>query len=398
MDILLSFATACLDVLLESAPYILFGFFIAGLLKGLVPDDFVARHLGAGRKSGIVKAAVLGVPLPLCSCGVLPAAAGLRRQGSGKGATASFLVSTPETGVDSIAVTYALLDPVMTVIRPFSAFFTAMVAGFGIHFLDREQETASPGQADSAKDEKAGEQIRPAASVSTAPESTEACCGGSCTCSSDTQHSHPVGEQRVVDKIKSGLGFAFGDLLGDIGGSFLLGVLIAGGITTLLPDTFFTEFLGAGFLSMLVMLGVSVPLYVCATMSTPIAAALAFKGLAPGAVLVFLLAGPATNAAALTVISTILGRRSMMIYLAAVAFSSLAIGALVNTMYPLLGIDVSAWVQSGVEESHGIVAWISVAVLLAMIIRLKALRLIHGHSHDHAHGGCGCSGSSCNHS
>lgn len=140
LDILL----ACWHILLEAAPYVLIGFFAAGLLKALIPDDIVARHLGHNGASSVFKASLFGIPLPLCSCGVIPAAIGLRKQGASKGATASFLISVPETGVDSMAITWALLDPLMTLLRPLSAFMTAICAGLWINRLPEQAEPAPP--------------------------------------------------------------------------------------------------------------------------------------------------------------------------------------------------------------------------------------------------------------
>lgn len=142
-DILLNIIMESWHILQDSAPYVLFGFFVAGLLKAFLPDDFAARHLGNGSTSNVIKASLLGMPLPLCSCGVVPAAAGLRNQGASKGSTSAFLISTPETGVDSIAVTYALLDPVMTIFRPLSAFVTATATGIMINGLDKKDEKPS---------------------------------------------------------------------------------------------------------------------------------------------------------------------------------------------------------------------------------------------------------------
>lgn len=144
MDILLETVNASWGILVESSGFILFGFFIAGLLKALIPDTFIHRHLGSGGPASVLKASLFGIPIPLCSCGVIPAAAGLRQQGAGKGATAAFMISTPETGVDSIAVTYALLDPVMTLLRPVAAFVTAAVTGLGINLLKDEPSTPDP--------------------------------------------------------------------------------------------------------------------------------------------------------------------------------------------------------------------------------------------------------------
>lgn len=137
MELAERYLIAVLDVWLDSAPYVLLGFFVAGLLKAFIPDRWVSRHLGSGRRTGVLKASLIGVPIPLCSCGVLPTAAGLKKQGAGKAEVSSFLISTPETGVDSIAITYALLDPLMTVIRPIAAFFTAVVTGFAVLLFDR---------------------------------------------------------------------------------------------------------------------------------------------------------------------------------------------------------------------------------------------------------------------
>ena len=137
-DLIIEVVQASWGVLLDSSMYILFGFFVAGLLKAYLPDDLVKKHLGKGRFASVFKASLLGVPIPLCSCGVIPTAAGLREQGAGKGAVTSFMISTPETGVDSIAITYALLDPVMTVIRPVAAFLTAVITGIAVNFLDQK--------------------------------------------------------------------------------------------------------------------------------------------------------------------------------------------------------------------------------------------------------------------
>jgi len=128
-------------VLLDSSVYILFGFFISGLLKAFLPDGLIKKHLGKGSISGVIKASLIGIPIPLCSCGVLPAAAGLREQGASKGAVASFMISTPETGVDSMAITYALLDPLMTILRPLTAFATAISTGLFVHFFDAEEKS-----------------------------------------------------------------------------------------------------------------------------------------------------------------------------------------------------------------------------------------------------------------
>ncbi|SMP76943.1 hypothetical protein SAMN06295888_12621 [Desulfonatronum zhilinae] len=371
MDWVFQVVQAGWDVLVASAPYMLLGFFFAGLLKAFLPDDLVARHLGTSSFRGLIKAAAVGVPIPLCSCGVLPTAAGLRRQGAAKGPTAAFLISTPETGVDSMAVTWALLDPFMTVIRPLSAFFTAVVTGTLVQSLDRSREpSALPSVAPSLS------------SFPTSSLSSSSCLGGSgCGCSPMQPQSRtlnqPSAEVSPLYRLRTGMAFAFGDLFRDIAPWFLLGVLVAGGISVWLTPEMVSRWLGNPVLAMVAMLVISVPLYVCATASTPIAAALVLKGLNPGAALVFLLAGPAVNAAALTVIGKILGRRATVIYVAGIMFCTLGLGLLVDWVYGQTDFMVGVlghW-RIGAEEEEGRLVGVASAVIL---LALFAWRWVAG--------------------
>ena len=343
IDVIYEVVLASWGVLLESAPYILLGFFVAGLFKAFLPGDLITKHLGGSGLPSIVKASALGVPIPLCSCGVLPAAAGLKEQGAGKGAVTSFLVSTPETGVDSIAVTYALLDPLMTVIRPVVSFFTAIAAGISVSFTEKEEKNTGPV---------------------VARQSPEPSCSSSCCCEHKTGKKEPV-----VDKLKGGMTFAFGDLLQDIGKWFLVGILLAGIISVFISPETVSRYFGNEYLSMILMLAIAIPLYVCATASTPIAAALALKGISPGAALVFLLAGPATNVASLTVVSRIIGKKAVVVYLAVIIVMSFAAGMLVNYLYGFFGFDITNWIQKDAHEEHGIVAVGSSVILLVLIAR-----------------------------
>ncbi|MDH3999310.1 MAG: permease, partial [Desulfuromonadales bacterium] len=188
-------------ILTEAAPYVLLGFMAAGLIKALLPEAMVVRHLGQNTTKAVVKASLLGIPLPLCSCGVLPAAIGLRKQGAGRGPTAAFLVSTPESGVDSIAITWALLDPVMTVIRPIAAFITATITGVLVNMLPEEVDPQQEQKSD---------------------------CGCDDSCCSEPE---PLLNPNLRQRVGSGLGYAFGELLKDIGSWLLLGVVIAGIVT-----------------------------------------------------------------------------------------------------------------------------------------------------------------------
>ncbi|MFV0350286.1 MAG: SO_0444 family Cu/Zn efflux transporter [Halodesulfovibrio sp.] len=409
MDIITTYFAAVWDILLEASPYVLFGFFVAGLLKGFLPADFVARHLGKGKRAPVFKAALFGVPLPLCSCGVIPAAAGLRTQGASKGATTSFLISTPESGVDSIAVTYALLDPVMTVLRPLAAFISAITAGLLVDALPAEREAKPASAAAPSSDAAAAPASHSAKAFGAAPlqafDPAQAVhIGGhdhGCGCSSGSCSTAPTtapadgptnGRASFMDRFRKGMQFAFGELISDIGKWLIIGIFIAALITTFLPISFIEEYVGDGLFGMILMVLVGVPMYVCATASTPIAAALALKGLSPGAALVFLLAGPATNAATITVVSRMLGKRVAAVYVGSIAVVSVLLGLAVNQVYGVLGFSVSNWVQATEEHGHSIIAVISALVLIALVARqmvLSRLNRQHGHA-CHSHG-CSCS-------
>ncbi|NTV05731.1 MAG: SO_0444 family Cu/Zn efflux transporter [Chlorobiaceae bacterium] len=331
-------------VLLESAPFVLLGFFIAGLLKAFLPENFVANHLGGNRTGSIIKASLFGIPIPLCSCGVLPAAAGLKKQGAGKGAIASFLISTPETGVDSIAVSYALLDPLMTVFRPLVAFFMAIATGIAVSFSGKQHDN---------------EDVAPADNMS-----AQATCASPCCCSHIKKK-----KMTVEDKLKNGMNFAFGDLLKDVGLWLFIGILLSGLISVFVSPEMVSRYLSNEYLSMAFMLVLSVPLYVCATASTPVVAALALKGISPGAALVFLLVGPATNAASLPVIFRLLGRKATVIYLLVIVVISMLAGVFINALYGYLGYDISNWVNKGVHEEGGIVSMAASVVLVLLVLK-----------------------------
>jgi len=332
------------ELLLASSVYIFLGLLASGLLRVFLNPGSVARHLGRGRFRSVFKAALLGIPLPLCSCGVLPAAAALRKQGANRGATSAFLISTPESGVDSIAVTWALMDPIMTVARPVAAFVTAAAAGIVENLFG-----ADPGSPDAPPDLRCP---------------VDGCCDGR-DCPPERHARHHT----FLEKAGAGLRFALTDVWGDIAPWFLAGLLLAGFITALVPEQLLGRFLGGGLPSMLLMLAAGIPLYVCATASTPIAASLILKGVSPGAALVFLLAGPATNVTSLTVLAGILGRRATAIYLAAIALFAVLAGLAVDQAYAALGVSARAVLG---QASHGVPAWAEgagAAALLSLSVR-----------------------------
>jgi hypothetical protein len=306
---------------------------------------------------------------------VLPAAASLKKQGANNGATTAFLISTPESGVDSISITYALLDPIMTVARPLAAFVTALVAGFLENILHRPKagidlKIAPAGQFDS-------------------------CCDGT-DCSAEGENNHHT----FFKKVKSGLGYAVTEIWADLAVSFFIGIALAGLITVVVPDNIIATYLDGGINSMLLMLLVGVPLYICATASTPIAAALILKGVSPGTALVFLLVGPATNITSLSVVVRLLGKRATARYLASIVVVSVLCGLALDAVYSSMGISAQAIVGQATEV---IPNWLQIASTLFLVaISLKplwdkAFAKIHTHSGPGigpdlcSEAGCGCS-------
>ena len=282
-------------VLSDMSPYLLFGFAVAGALSVLVSPEFIERHLGGRGIWPVAKASAFGVPLPLCSCGVIPVAASLRKHGASKGATVGFLISTPQTGVDSVLVTLSLLGPVFAVFRPLVALASGLIGGTLASVVDSDDTSAGAGAA---------------------------ACQDSC-CSADPAQG----------RFRRALAYGFVALPRDIGRALLVGLVLAAVISAALPPKCFAGVLGGGIGAMVIMMLAGMPIYVCATASIPVVAALIAKGLSPGAALVFLMTGPATNAAAIVTIWRVLGRRTAVVYLLTVAFSALGAGVLLDFIF-----------------------------------------------------------------
>ncbi|MCH4292718.1 SO_0444 family Cu/Zn efflux transporter [Shewanella sp. 3B26] len=473
-----------LHLFLESAPWLLLGLFLAGMLKMFVPMEWMQRQLGGHGFKATVKAALLGAPLPLCSCGVIPAAVGLRRSGASKAATTSFLVSTPETGVDSVTVSYVLLGPFMAIIRPIAAVTSAIVAGLLVGRDEDEPDNgyqsteASPQKPPEKQSDKSSEKpmakpamsFKPVAADSplmtptgaklagapavsfkpvsekTAAKTGASCCSGKaeaepkpepvqgscCTpkavatasasccdaepsaetasccdakpaaemasccspkavvpeassccassssssmakaadagcCGSTQPHARPADKPAsVIERIWHGLVYASTDLVRDTAIWLLIGLFFAALVQTYVPADFLAQW-GNGILAMLVMVLVSIPMYICATASTPIAAGLLLAGVSPGAVLVFMMAGPATNIATLGVVTKELGKRALFGYLGGVLGVALAFGVLVNYLVATFGFEVAP--QIG-EEHAMLPDWLvaSSGLLLAFLM------------------------------
>jgi uncharacterized membrane protein YraQ (UPF0718 family) len=338
-------------VLTDMSPYLILGFVMAGILSVLISQKTVEKHIGGRGAWPVVKASLFGIPLPLCSCGVIPVGMSLRRQGAGRGAATSFIISTPETGVDSLLVTYSLLGPLFAIIKAVTAFVLGVVGGILVNLWD-------------GREERANERIEVPAPVN---------CTGAC-CTAAAPGSRPARAAR----------YAFVDLPRDIGSYLFWGLIAAAAITAIIPENYFEAALGRGIAPMLLMMAVGVPMYVCATASVPIAAAFMAAGVSPGAALVFLMTGPATNAAAISSVWSVLGRRAALIYLGVITAGSLASGLLLDALTTGVAARVA---QTAVFE---LPAWFnnaSAAVLIAMLVPAMIYR------HQNRNAGAQCTDS-----
>ncbi len=290
MEQLLSFV----GMVNEMSPYLLLGFLFAGLLHVFVPQRVYAQYLGRPDFRSTLLATLFGIPLPLCSCGVLPTAMSLHNEGASKGATTSFLIATPQTGVDSIMATYSLMGLPFAIVRPVAAIVTALVGGNAMNLIDRTQPTAQKA------------------------------CADDCDC-----HSQPQG-----GKLFGALRYAFIDMFQSIGKWLAIGLLLAGLITVAVPDGFFERHLNSPLESMLFVLLLSIPMYLCATGSIPVAAALMLKGLSPGTALVLLMAGPATSMESIVTIRKIMGSKPLAVYLATIIAGAVGFGLAIDYLLP----------------------------------------------------------------
>ena len=317
----------------EMAPYLLLGFLFAGILRVLFPRQVITRYMGQNNFRSVFNASLLGVPMPLCSCGVLPAGIGFYRNGASRGPTISFLISTPQTGVDSILATYSLLGLPLAIIRPVVAMFTGLLGGILGNAVERNGGDGHEQQAD--------------------------------------------GDEPYERSLKELFRYGFVELVQDISKWLIIGMLVAALLAVLIPADFFTSTISSEYLAMLLMIAASVPLYVCATGSIPIAAVLMMKGLAPGAALVLLMAGPATNIATMAVIGNTLGKKSLWVYLGSIIGGALFFGILINELLPREWF--SGIMTSGMhvhEHGTGWFKWAMSALLIFLIINAFLMKLL----------------------
>lgn len=337
-----------INLINEMSPYLLLGFGIAGLMHTFVPNRLYSRYLSGHNFRSVFYAAALGVPLPLCSCGVLPTAMSLRREGASKGATTSFLIATPQTGIDSIMATYSLMGLPFAIIRPLAALVTALLGGTLVNAFDRNGK----------------EELHTSAHVSETP-------------------------MTLKEKIIGALRYGYVDMMQDIGKWLVIGLIVAGLITVAVPDGFFATFAHRSLLGMLLVLACAVPMYLCATGSIPIAVALMLKGMTPGAALVLLMAGPAVNVASILVIRKVLGKRTLWLYLAAIVGGALAFALGIDYLLPREWFTESLATITAACHTH--TPWFNILctiVLLALLVNALVRRFVRKPASE----ACGCGG------
>lgn len=360
-----------LHLINEMSPFLLLGFLLAGIMHAFIPGQIYSRYLARPSFSSVLYAALFGVPLPLCSCGVIPTAMSLRREGASKGAVASFLIATPQTGIDSIIATYSLMGLPFAIVRPIIAFLTALFGGQMINAVDRNHPSVE-GNVEGGGVVDAG-----------------------CSCGHDhgQSHDHVHGDvsgrsHGFLAKMKEALSYAFLEMMEDIGKWLIVGLIVAGLITILVPDSFFEVFKDNSLASMLLVLVFSIPMYLCATGSIPIAVALMLKGLTPGAALVLLMAGPACNMASILVINKVMGRKTLITYLASIIIGAVGFGLGIDHLLPREWfIPTIAPSADCCHEEPSIFSWICTGVLFLLLIN-AAWHHYHGahcHCHDDAH-------------
>lgn len=335
-----------LHIINEMSPYLLLGFLIAGLLHVFLPTRYYHKYLSKPTFGSVINAAIFGIPLPLCSCGVIPTAMSLRKEGASKGAVTSFLISTPQTGVDSILATFGMMGLPFALVRPVAAMTTALFGGAAANLFDPDKSI-------------------PSAHV-------HCCCN----------------EEEKGNKLVRVLRYAYVEMFGDIAKRLVIGLLLAGVITILVPDHFFEIFAGNTLASMLLVLCIAIPMYICATGSIPIAVALMMNGLTPGSALVLLMAGPACNIASILVVKQVLGTRSLVIYIASIVLGAVGFGCLIDYLQFGGYVDFLGQLTMGSAGCcHEVDAWWQWASsgVLAILLLNVVLRRHHNH-HNHENG------------
>jgi len=350
-------------VFLDTAFWLLLGLLAAGFIKLFISEDTMRRWVGGSGLSSIMRAALFGAPLPLCSCGVLPAAIGLRRAGASKEATVSFLISTPETSIDSVFVTYALMGPVMAIFRPVSALLNAVGTGLLTTFVS-DDDVPDKKIAD-VEVESCCASNKDAQQVETSTCCTEEKVVVKSDCCSE---SAAITSNKLPGKLMQVLSYAGAELLDDISKWLFIGIALAGVMLTFVPPGWLAQW-GQGITAMLIMLVVGVPMYICAVASTPVAAGLLLAGVSPGAVLIFLLVGPATNIASFVLLKQELGLKVTLVYLSGLSVLSLIMGLMLEWLLFSQQWQIEAKLGEAYAMLPDPVSWGSAFLLIFLAIK-----------------------------
>jgi len=337
------------------APYILFGLVFAGILHEIVPDSIVTKHLGKESVSSVVKSTVFGIPLPVCSCGVIPLATSIKKSGASKGATLSFLISTPITGVDSIMATYGIFGWIFTIYRAITSMIIAMIAGILTNIFDKEEsisEVHTPAFSAVPPHTATSFSMHVTPTEESSSTGTESCCSPD---SKSTGFS-----------LTAAMKYAFSTLLGDIAKPLFWGLLLGALITVAIPENLSEILKVYSLLSYLIVIIIAVPMYVCATASLPIAAGLMLSGVSAGAAFVFLSAGPATNTVTIGVVKKMLGTRSLMIYLGSIVVGSIVFGLGLDYLFDHFNIDPESLIH--LHEESGLISTLSAVILWGSVL------------------------------
>ena len=331
MEIIQLLSSNFLLLLNAMSIYLLVGLFIAGILKQIVPDDFISKHLGKDSIGSVIKATIFGIPLPICSCSVIPLAQSLRKEGASKGAVQSFLISTPITGVDSILATFSFFGLVFTIFRVVSSVIIGIIVGLVQNVAEKNEEKIEVVKEEST-------------------------CGCHCSCSSTKK-------QKKSFSIKEVFSYAYVTLLKDMVKPLFVGLILGALFTTFVPKEYSSMLFENQFLTYIVIILIAMPLYVCATASLPLAAALMLNGMSGGAVFIFLTAGPATSAVTMSVVYKLLGKKSLIIYVGTIGLLSLLFGFLYDTFFS--GLNILKFSTDNEETS--IIDQISSLIILILI-------------------------------
>ncbi len=349
---IMDFFDALWQLSIAMAPYILFGLIFAGILHEIVPESIVTKHLGKDNISSVVKSTLFGIPLPVCSCGVIPLATAIKKSGASKGATLSFLISTPITGVDSILATYGIFGWIFTLYRAITSMIIAMIAGIFTNIFDKEEVKKSIF---------APMKVQPVSNFALNSSTVDSCGTGEGSCCS-SNNSNKAKKFSFVSALK----YAFGTLLKDIAKPLFWGLLLGALITVIIPDNLSKILTDYSWLSYLIVILIAIPMYVCATASLPIAAGLMLSGVSAGAAFVFLSAGPATNTVTIGVVKKMLGTKSLVIYLGTIMIGSTVFGLGLDYIFDVSNIDPASLIH--MNETGGVLATISAITLWGLVI------------------------------